>query len=1277
MKPYPSLLARIKIVNLATIASWFLGVTLLNAGTSVLADDLLAFGYTVRDGHRPLYKINPADGTIAQTITTVFQSPAYGTDVTNFGLAYEDQTLPTGSVIINSGNPWTSVSNVVLTIGASDLGSGIAAMRLRNNNLNWAAWETFSTSKPWTLSFGDGVKTVYVQFMDGAGNQSVVFSDSITLVSQVPDLMPTELLALGSVSSASSMQVACIITNLGSVSAAGAWADGIYLSSDTTFISSNAMILAYVYGSHSVAAGSTYAWTHSVDIPIIPPGLYYLYVVVNDSSSGYPATPEVTTANNTSQGSALQVSKASATVALGNLLQVYNGKAHTVSATTSPPNLPVRLSYNGSLTAPTNTGTYTVVGLINHPLYQGGATNTLVICEPIVFHTSPTNQTARLGQTVTFRVNATGPPPLSYQWRKHDYTLHPPTIYLVDGGNVSGATTSTLTLSDVQLSDGGTYSVLVSSACQTLSSVEAMLTVIAFTNCYDYVVTSNTYAPQADWNQAVKQEFGPNAEVVDWNTLKSEFGGSVDAIRALFDHLGILPYPEGDAPAVTWNGSQIWSGSRSYGVNRLEGFVPGGYLVHDHIQNYWACLGSWPADRRVIARVPAFAAPTITMQPQSQTKAAGSTCTFQVMADGTVPLSYQWLFNGNNLADAGRISGSRTDSLTITNVQVSDAGSYSVIVTTACGSVASAAAILKVDSVADLTLKGMGGVAFGQLGIGFFGYATPPVAIAADVVHVAAGYNHSMFVKTDGTLWALGDNTYGQLGDGTTSNRSAPVLIATNVIRAAASWNFSLFVKGDGTLWAMGGNASGQLGDGTSAQRKRPVQVAADVKEVAAGYYYSLFVKKDGTLWGMGANDSGQLGDGTATPQNLPVMIATEVMQVAAGQSHSLFVKTDGTLWAMGDNRFGQLGDGTQDQRNAPVHVSSMVQLAAAGAYFTLFVKNDGSLWATGYSDSRQLGLHSILLPHSVATDVKQIAAGYDHSFFVKHDGTLWAVGKNTFGQLGDGTRITRTTPVQVATEVERVSTSLSWHYSHALFVKSNGTLHVMGSNATGQIGDAATTNRTTPVTVTSGIENIAAGYHHSLLITRDGDLWAMGDNSYGQLGDGTMTDRNVPVPVANGVIAAAGGLAHTVFVKSDGTLWAVGGNGAGALGDGTTVDRSTPIHVASDVISVAASYAHSLFLKNDGTLWAMGYNGSGQLGDGTTINRTTPVLVANSVSTMAAGSGHSLYVKNDGTLWAMGNNGYGQLGDGTTISHSTPVMITSEVKDGNYSGQNGGRMSG
>ena len=47
--------------------------------------------------------------------------------------------------------------------------------------------------------------------------------------------------------------------------------------------------------------------------------------------------------------------------------------------------------------------------------------------------------------------------------------------------------------------------------------------------------------------------------------------------------------------------------------------------------------------------------------------------------------------------------------------------------------------------------------------------------------HVAAGYDHGMVIKKDGTLWTFGNNYYGELGDGTTVNRSTPVKVLSNV----------------------------------------------------------------------------------------------------------------------------------------------------------------------------------------------------------------------------------------------------------------------------------------------------------------------------------------------------------------------------------------------------------------------------------------------------------------------------------------------------------------
>jgi Metal-dependent hydrolase len=83
-------------------------------------------------------------------------------------------------------------------------------------------------------------------------------------------------------------------------------------------------------------------------------------------------------------------------------------------------------------------------------------------------------------------------------------------------------------------------------------------------------------------------------------------------------------------------------------------------------------------------------APAITLQPQNQTILPGSNVTFSVVATGDVPLSYQWRFNANPLTAASNSSYS------ITNVQFSDAGNYSVIVTNQSGSVTSSFAKLTV-----------------------------------------------------------------------------------------------------------------------------------------------------------------------------------------------------------------------------------------------------------------------------------------------------------------------------------------------------------------------------------------------------------------------------------------------------------------------------------------------------------------------------------------------------------------------------------------------------
>jgi hypothetical protein len=71
---------------------------------------------------------------------------------------------------------------VTLTVSATDNSGSVASMRFSNDAASWSGWEPYGTTKSWSLTAGEGLKTVYVQFMDLAGNASGSYSDSITLI---------------------------------------------------------------------------------------------------------------------------------------------------------------------------------------------------------------------------------------------------------------------------------------------------------------------------------------------------------------------------------------------------------------------------------------------------------------------------------------------------------------------------------------------------------------------------------------------------------------------------------------------------------------------------------------------------------------------------------------------------------------------------------------------------------------------------------------------------------------------------------------------------------------------------------------------------------------------------------------------------------------------------------------------------------------------------------------------------------------------------------------
>jgi hypothetical protein len=92
-----------------------------------------------------------------------------------------DKIPPKASILINNNDKETTSTNVLLTLNGSDKTSGIDKMRFSTDDFIWHEWENFTNSKYFELSDGEGLKTIYFQVMDKAGNIGETVSDSINL----------------------------------------------------------------------------------------------------------------------------------------------------------------------------------------------------------------------------------------------------------------------------------------------------------------------------------------------------------------------------------------------------------------------------------------------------------------------------------------------------------------------------------------------------------------------------------------------------------------------------------------------------------------------------------------------------------------------------------------------------------------------------------------------------------------------------------------------------------------------------------------------------------------------------------------------------------------------------------------------------------------------------------------------------------------------------------------------------------------------------------------
>lgn len=377
----------------------------------------------------------------------------------------------------------------------------------------------------------------------------------------------------------------------------------------------------------------------------------------------------------------------------------------------------------------------------------------------------------------------------------------------------------------------------------------------------------------------------------------------------------------------------------------------------------------------------------------------------------------------------------------------------------------------------------------GQLGDGTTTESLVPKLLSTptNVSQAAAGFRHTLSVDAS-TARSWGGNTYGELGYATASSVPLPVSsLSATVVQVAAGQYLSLAVLADTNVWAWGRNNNGQLGQNTTntVANSTPVHVKdppgtgflTGATAVAAGYLHSVALKSDGSVYAWGSNTYGQVGQTSGTTQKtLPIQVTgfpATVVAIAAGDYHTLALLSNGSVYGWGQNLSGQLGNGvTSSFNNVPVRCGTLtgVRAIAAGGSHSLVALNDGSLFGFGSNSNGQLGVagaganSSSPLRIDALSGIVSVGAGGSHSLAVDIDGQIWSFGRNAEGQLGDGTKIARSTPIRVA------DTSYNWMVGTPTLTPSgaafyNNTQSVTVSTVTPGATIYYTTNGVDPTT--------------------------------------------------------------------------------------------------------------------------------------------------------------------------------------------------------------------
>ncbi|MBR9683709.1 hypothetical protein GOV03_04180, partial [Candidatus Woesearchaeota archaeon] len=498
-----------------------------------------------------------------------------------------------------------------------------------------------------------------------------------------------------------------------------------------------------------------------------------------------------------------------------------------------------------------------------------------------------------------------------------------------------------------------------------------------------------------------------------------------------------------------------------------------------------------------------------------------------------------------------------------------------------------------------------------------------------------------------------------------------------NITNLSMGQIFSCALTDNGSVYCWGYNGHGQIGQGYAGvpiPLPKKVLGLSNVVQMDTGYYHSCAIVQNGSVLCWGYNAYGNLWDTTTATRTTPVKVTElyNISKITCSYHSTCAILQNGTAMCGGYNGYGQLGVGDTATKTDPtpvLNVSNVTEITQSSMYHNCFLQENGTVKCTGRNNYGQLGDGSQIQKTSPVDadiiNVTSLVVGVYHTCAIQQNTSVMCWGYNSHGELGDGTATLKTSPI--TTNITDVSSIDASHY-HTCAILQNGTAMCWGYNDVMQIGDNTTTSRTRPVPAKS-INNatvISASNKQTCGVNMEGSIICWGDNTYGQLGYGTYGYTVTPLTVeglinATGITKGGYSLTSCTLLQN-GTAMCWGQNSQGQCGDGSTETiKKHPGEVIglTNVTDISNGQRHTCAVQENGSVMCWGYGASGRLGRGSTTSSYIPVAanIIDAVEVSAAIS-HSCALQENGSVMCWGVNSNGQLGDGTNTQRESPVVV-------------------